>query len=158
MEQADQTTHDNKLKQKREERAEQQSGDSPDDKRKVVMDGAVLKCPYASGPGKLVVDSNELLLQDQLWATEADNKNMINLQFEGTCSHPNFSGQTPPPCKGVINLGKWENIGTTIVQGNIVLIKDSKIKCNPTPNSATGNQIKKEEGEGGVVYAVLKKG
>lgn len=131
------TKHDETLDQKREERRQQQAGDSPSEKRKVVMDGAKLQCPYASGPGKLVVDSNEIKLQDQLWATEEDNNNMINLKFNGPCGHPKFSGQTPPPCQSVIFLSKWQDIGTTKVQEHTVLIKDSKITCNPTPNSAT---------------------
>ncbi|WP_118975042.1 DUF3289 family protein [Taibaiella koreensis] len=131
------TTHDEKLEQKREQLQQQQAGDSPSEKRKVVMHGAKLKCPYASGPGKLSVDSNDIKLQDQLWGTEEDNNNMINLKFNGPCGHPKFSGQTPPPCQSVIFLSKWQDIGTTKVQEHTVLIKASTITCNPTLNSAT---------------------
>ena len=55
--------HESKLAQKREEKEKKSKEDSPLEKREVVMHGAELNCPYAQGPGKLVVTSNELLLQ-----------------------------------------------------------------------------------------------
>lgn len=100
------------------------------------MHGAQLKCPYAAGAGRLAVTSNEISLQDQLWATAGDSNNMLNVQFEGICGHPNFTGQAPPPCKSVIFLGRWQNVGTTMVQEQRALVKESFTTCNPKPNVA----------------------
>jgi hypothetical protein len=133
--------HQQTLDQKRAERDKKNEEGSPNEKREVVMHGAELKCQYAQGPGKLVVTSNEIKLQDQLWATEGDGNNMVNLQFKGTCGHPNFAGQTPPPCMSVIKLSPWQNLGTSLVQEQKVLVKESYIVCNPAPNVATPSQI-----------------
>lgn len=136
-------THNSKLEQKRAERKEKDSGDSPSEKREVVMHGAKLKCEYAQGLGDLVVTSNELQLQDKLWATEGDGNNMVNLQFKGTCGHPKWPAKNmqPPPCMSVIKLSPWEKLGTTIVQNQKVLVKESCISCNPDFNSATASPI-----------------
>jgi hypothetical protein len=135
--------HNAKLNQKREERRQQAAADSPLEKREVVMHGAKLKCQYAQGLGKLVVTSNELLLQDQLWATKADGNNMVNLQFQGTCGHPKWPQRkmTPPPCMSVIKLTPWQNLGTTIVQEQTVLVKESYINCDPEFNTACAKPI-----------------
>ncbi|MCX8533185.1 PAAR-like protein [Chryseobacterium luquanense] len=157
--------HNAKLNKKREEKQKKSKEDSPLEKREVVMHGAKLKCPYAQALGDLKVTSNEINLQDQLWATEGDGNNMINLQFKGTCGHPKWSGQTPPPCMSVIKLSPWQNLGTSIVQEQKVLIKESFITCEPTPNVAV---IKKQERKmentndetspkDGILYAFLKK-
>ena len=112
----------------------------PEEKREMVMHGATLQCPYAQGEGKLEVTSNELKLQDVLWATEGDGNNMVNLKFPGICNHPKW-GDKKPPCLSVINLSPWQNVGTTIVQEQRVLVKESCINCNPTPNSAVASPI-----------------
>jgi hypothetical protein len=122
-----------KLKKLRE--AKQKESELVNEGREMVINGAILNCPYAQMPGNLIVTSNSLKLQDQLWATEGDDENMANLQFPGICGHPKFANQTPPPCMAVINLiGGWQNVGTTIVQEQKVLIKNSYIMCDPTPN------------------------
>ncbi len=126
----------------------------------MVINGATLKCPYAQKEGTLKVTSNELKLQDQLWATEGDGCNMVNLQFPGVCNHPKW-GSNKPACMGVINLSPWQNVGTTTVQEQKVLVKESYITCNPTPNAATAKPIpgsSDENESGGVIYAYLKKG
>ena len=132
-------SHNSALSNKRDQRDRQKQDGPLNENRQVVMDGATLKCPYAQGPGKLVVDSNEIQLQDQLWGTEADDKNMHNVQFEGVCSHPKFAGQTPPPCKSVIFLNNWKKVGTTKIQDQTVLVKESYINCDPKPNAIVPN-------------------
>ncbi len=136
--------HNAKLNQKRQEKAQQAASDSPLEKRELVMHGAKLKCPYAQGPGKLVVTSNELQLQDQLWATEGDGNNMLNLQFQGKCGHPKWPQRKmpPPPCMSVIKLTPWQNLGTTIVQDQTVLVKESCINCDPEFNVASPKPVR----------------
>ncbi len=131
------------LQQKRAERDAAANADSPAEAREMVMHGAKLQCPYAQGPGELAVTSNELKLQDQLWATEGDGNNMVNLQFKGTCGHPKWPQRkmTPPPCMSVIKLTPWENVGTTIIQEQKALIKGATIKCNPEFNVAQAGPI-----------------
>lgn len=137
--------HNARLSQKRAEREKKDSEDSPSEKREVVMHGAKLKCEYAQQLGELKVTSNELMLQDQLWATEGDGNNMVNLQFKGTCGHPKWPAQNmqPPPCMSVIKLSPWQNLGTTVVQEQKVLVKESTITCNPDFNSAVASPIPK---------------
>lgn len=137
--------HSEKLQQKRAEKKKKEQEQTPIEKREVVMHGAALKCEYAQGPGKLVVTSNEILLQDQKWATLDDDSNMVNLQFKGTCGHPKWPNQkmTPPPCMSVIKLSPWQKIGTTLVQEQKVLVKESCINCDPNFNSAVAKPIPK---------------
>ena len=139
--------HTNKLQQKREEKKKKEQDQTPIEKREVVMHGATLKCQYAQGPGKLVVTSNEILLQDQKWATFNDDSNMVNLQFKGTCGHPKWPNQkmAPPPCMSVIKLSPWQKLGTTLVQEQQVLVKESFINCEPDFNSAVAKPIPKIE-------------
>lgn len=141
------TQHNTKLEQKRAERKKKDSEDSPSEKREVVMHGAKLKCEYAEQLGDLKVTSNEISLQDQLWATEGDGNNMVNLQFKGKCGHPKWPAQnmSPPPCMSVIKLSPWQNLGTSFVQEQKVLIKSSCITCNPDFNSAKASPIPKAE-------------
>ncbi len=131
------------LEQKRAEKREKEAQDSPAEKREVVMHGATLKCKYAQGPGKLFVTSNELLLQDQKWATEGDGNNMVNLQFKGTCGHPKWPQRkmSPPPCMSVIKLSPWQNLGTNFLQEQKNLVKESYIECDPEFNTATAKGI-----------------
>ncbi|WP_181876055.1 PAAR-like protein [Chryseobacterium carnipullorum] len=111
------------------------------------MHGAKLKCPYAQAPGDLKVTSNEIKLQDQLWATDGDGNNMINLQFKGTCGHPKWPAKnmSPPPCMSVIKLSPWQNLGTSTVQAQKVLVKESFITCNPEFNAASPKPVPQVE-------------
>ena len=118
--------HDEKTQEMRDEK-KKEGNDSPNEKRKMVMNGAKILCKYMPAPGTLMVTSNQVKLQDQLWATEGDCTKM-NLQFQGVCMHPKW-GYAKPPCIGVIVPTKWEDVGTTIVQDKKVLIKGSTIKC-----------------------------
>jgi Domain of unknown function (DUF4280) len=131
------------LEKKRAEKKEKETQISPAEKREVVMNGAALICKYAQAPGTLVVTSNELLLQDQKWATEGDGNNMINLQFKGTCGHPKWPQRKmkPPPCMAVIKLSPWQNLGTNFIQDQKNLVKESYIECEPEFNSASAKPI-----------------
>jgi N-acetylmuramoyl-L-alanine amidase/Domain of unknown function (DUF4280) len=133
------------LETKRAEKKKKETQDSPAEKREVVMHGASLSCKYAQGLGKLVVTSNELLLQDQKWATENDGNNMVNLQFKGTCGHPKWPQRkmSPPPCMAVIKLSPWQNLGTNFIQEQRNLVKESYIECDPEFNSACAKPIPK---------------
>jgi N-acetylmuramoyl-L-alanine amidase len=135
------------LEQKRTEKRAKEAQDSPSEKREVVMHGATLKCKYAQGPGKLFVTSNELLLQDQKWATEGDGNNMVNLQFKGTCGHPKWPQRkmSPPPCMAVIKLSPWQNLGTNFLQEQKNLVKESYIECEPEFNTAQASPIPKAQ-------------
>jgi N-acetylmuramoyl-L-alanine amidase/Domain of unknown function (DUF4280) len=139
--------HNKLLEEKRAKKKKQANEPKLEEKREVVMHGATLKCPYAQVPGKLVVTSNELELQDQLWGTEGDGNNMVNLQFEGICGHPKWPQRkmTPPPCRSAIKLTPWENLGTFYVQEQKNLVKESTIKCDPEFNAACALPIPKVE-------------
>jgi hypothetical protein len=126
--------HDKKLKEMREEK-KQQGSESSDEKRKMVMNGAKLQCKYMPTPGSLVVTSNQVSLHDQFWATEGDCTK-LNLQFQGNCLHSQW-GYNKPPCIGVIVPTKWEDVGTTLVQKQKVLIKKSTIKCGISNEAIT---------------------
>src|ERR1035437_1069751 len=118
--------HDNKLQEMREEK-KREGNDSPNEKLKMVINGAKLQCKYTPLPGTLMVTSNQIHLQDQIWATEGDCSKM-NLQFQGICMHSKW-GYNKPPCLGVIMPIKWEDLGNMYVQDQKVLLKKSTIKC-----------------------------
>lgn len=145
MEDPNTSAHDKKLSEKRAEQQKKSSEDSPVEKREQVMHGAKLKCPYAQAPGELKVTSNEINLQDQPFATIGDGNNMVNLQFKGTCGHPKWPARnmSPPPCMSVIKLSPWQNPGTSIIQEQKVLVKESFINCDPEFNSASPSPIPK---------------
>lgn len=147
MEDPNTSAHDKKLSEKRAEQQKKSSEDSPVEKREQVMHGAKLKCPYAQAPGELKVTSNEINLQDQPFATIGDGNNMVNLQFKGTCGHPKWPARnmSPPPCMSVIKLSPWQNPGTSIIQEQKVLVKESFINCDPEFNSASPSPIPKAE-------------
>ncbi|KFF03762.1 DUF4280 domain-containing protein [Chryseobacterium luteum] len=147
MEDQNTSAHDRKLSEKRAEKQKKANEDSPLEKREMVLHGAKLKCPYAQAPGKLKVTSNEINLQDKLFATEGDGNNMVNLKFKGTCGHPKWPAKnmSPPPCMSVIKLSPWQNLGSTVVQKQTVLVKESFIFCDPTPNVAFAKPIPMED-------------
>ena len=100
---------------------------SPEEMRKMVMDGAKLICPFHPSFGTLLVTSNQVIMQTKPWANENDNTN-LNFLFPGVCTHPQF-GPYKPPCKGVVTPLVWEDVGETIVQDKLTVLKMSKIKC-----------------------------
>ncbi|UKB82353.1 DUF4280 domain-containing protein [Chryseobacterium sp. MEBOG06] len=147
MEDQKTSAHDQKLSEKRAEQQKKSTEDSPSEKREMVMHGAKLSCPYAQAPGDLKVTSNEIYLQDQPFATIGDGNNMVNLQFKGTCGHPKWPARnmSPPPCMSVIKLSPWENPGTSTIQEQKVLVKESHITCDPEFNSASPSPIPKAD-------------
>lgn len=143
MENPNTSAHDDKLSEKRAEKEKKSSEDSPAEKREMVLHGAELKCPYAQGPGELKVTSNEINLQDKIFATKGDGNNMVNLQFKGTCGHPKWPARnmSPPPCMSVIKLSPWQNLGTSVIQEQTALVKESFINCDPEFNAASPSAI-----------------
>ncbi|PIF46479.1 uncharacterized protein DUF4280 [Chryseobacterium sp. 52] len=143
MEDQKTSAHDQKLSEKRAEKEQKSNEDSPSEKREMVMHGAQLKCPYAQAPGEMKVTSNEIKLQDQPFATKGDGNNMVNLQFKGNCGHPKWPARnmSPPPCMSVIKLSPWDNLGTSIIQEQTVLVKESFINCDPEFNAAAPSPI-----------------
>ena len=143
MEDQNTSAHDRKLSEKRAEKQKKANEDSPVEKREMVMHGAKLKCPYAQAPGELKVTSNEINLQDKIFATKGDGNNMVNLQFKGTCGHPKWPARnmSPPPCMSVIKLSPWQSLGSTTIQKQTALVKESFIFCDPEFNSAVAKPI-----------------
>lgn len=143
MEDQKTSAHDQKLSEKRAEQQKKSSEDSPLEKREMVMHGATLKCPYAQAPGELKVTSNEIKLQDKIFATHGDGNNMVNLHFKGTCGHPKWPARnmSPPPCMSVIKLSPWQGLGSTEIQKQTALVKESFIFCDPEFNSALAKPI-----------------
>jgi hypothetical protein len=118
--------HQSSLVMLRQEKKEE-GHKSPEEMKKVVMNGAKLLCPFHPAPGTLLVTSNQIRLQGNIWATEADNQK-INFLFLGICTHPSVAS-APPPCISIITPLKWTDVGTVKVQDNKTLLKKSKIKC-----------------------------
>lgn len=77
---------------------------------------------------KLTVNSNQVKLQDKPSVTEGDNGKQ-NLKFQGNCTHPQFAGGPPPPCKSVIQPGKWQKTSETKFDDQKALVEGSQIMC-----------------------------
>jgi hypothetical protein len=94
---------------------------------KFVCERGKVMCPFCSIPvGNLKVTSNTISLQDVYWMTSGDRNGKVNLDFKGTCTHPS---QKNPPCKAVINLGKWENTSDVHINNHYALLVKSTIPC-----------------------------
>jgi predicted chitinase len=106
-------------KEKEKEKAEED--------QQFVIDMAVLECKLCTNPvGMLKVNFDTPTIQNKKTATvkEKDSKSLI---FMGTCTKsPNASA----PCVGVMQLGEWKDVGTSLVQDQKPLIKKSTIMCN----------------------------
>ncbi|MDR3339969.1 MAG: DUF4280 domain-containing protein [Candidatus Symbiothrix sp.] len=99
----------------------------PNELLKFVCERGKVMCPYCSVPvGRIKVTSNTISLQDAPWVTTGDRDGKTNLDFQGTCLHPS---QKSPPCKAVINLGKWENYSEVHINNKYALIVKSTIPC-----------------------------
>lgn len=91
-----------------------------------VCNGAKIECQLCTKPeGTLKVTSNEIKIQDKLFATEGD-KEKINLIFEGNCKKSWFQAS---PCISVMKLEKWQGVADLIVQDQKALLEDSTIMC-----------------------------
>jgi len=95
---------------------------------KYVIHEAKIKCSLCSKQqGKLMVTSNQILLQNKFWATKAD-KEKPNLIFKGNCLK--FS-KNPPPCIAVISVANWQNTADSVtIDGEEALLESSIIMCN----------------------------
>ncbi|MBL4745804.1 MAG: DUF4280 domain-containing protein [Flavobacteriaceae bacterium] len=91
-----------------------------------VCDGAKIECQLCTKPeGQLKVTSNEIKLQDKLFATTKD-KEKVNLIFEGNCKQSSYQSS---PCQSVITTEDWKNTGDLIVQDAPALLANSTIMC-----------------------------
>ncbi|MBL4746586.1 MAG: DUF4280 domain-containing protein [Flavobacteriaceae bacterium] len=91
-----------------------------------VCNGAKIECKLCTKPeGTLKVTSNEIKVQDKIFATEGD-KEKTNLIFEGNCT----KYYPPKPCASVIKPEKWEGVADLIVQDQKALLEDSIIMCS----------------------------
>lgn len=91
-----------------------------------VCNGAKIECKLCTKPeGTLKVTSNEIKVQDKLFATEGD-KEKVNLVFEGNCKK---SWMQASPCTSVIKPEKWQGVADLIVQDHKALLEDSTIIC-----------------------------
>ncbi|MFV0345934.1 MAG: DUF4280 domain-containing protein [Bacteroidales bacterium] len=91
-----------------------------------ICDGAKLECQLCTNPeGELKVISNEIKLQDKLFAN-ANDKSKLNLMFKGNCKKSTWQSS---PCMAVISPQDWQNTGDLIVQDAPALIEDSTIMC-----------------------------
>ncbi|PST81715.1 hypothetical protein C7T94_17735 [Pedobacter yulinensis] len=93
---------------------------------KLVIDGAKLHCPSCTRPqGSLSVLEDTPTTQNKRTATTID-RSPASVQFEGNClKSPNAS----LPCKGVIQLGSWQETGTMLVQNRPPLLLKSTVTC-----------------------------
>ena len=91
-----------------------------------VCNGAKIECQLCTKPeGTLKVTSNEIKVQDKIFATEGD-KEKTNLIFEGNCKKSTWQAS---PCASVIKPEKWEGVADLIVQDHKALLEDSTIMC-----------------------------
>lgn len=99
-----------------------------DEPLKFVNQAGKVRCEYCKGAAVeagLKVTSTEVLLQDKPYMTTGDNNGKINFLFEGNC----LAVSNNPPCKSVIQLGKWEKASDVHIDNNYALIVRSTIKC-----------------------------
>ncbi len=107
---------------------------TPPEGKKFVMNGARIKCGLCSKPeGKLRVTSNNIKLQDMLWANIKDTNGAQNLIFNGVCNHSMY-GDKKPPCKSVIQLKGWDKPASITVQDAPGLLMESQNYCIPHSN------------------------
>lgn len=94
---------------------------------KLVIDGAKIQCALCTNPiGDLKVNFDTPTIQNKKTATVKE-KDMKSLMFKGNCTK---SPQSSSPCAGVMQLGKWKDVGTSKVQDQFPLLLKSTIKCN----------------------------
>lgn len=107
----------------------------------MVVDGAVLTCPFGMAPSQLAVTSQfQVLAQGKPAATVQDMAGMVNIKGFQMCvslANPQVQAATtaalgvltPQPCM-FQPAGAWINPGITPLAGNRpCLCSDSKIMC-----------------------------
>jgi hypothetical protein len=114
-------------KQMEEVRKKEKEKEKAEEDQQFVIDGAILECKLCTNPvGMLKVNFDTPTMQNKKTATvkEKDSKSLI---FMGTCTK---SPNAAAPCVGVMQLGEWQDVGTSLVQDQKPLIKKSTIMCN----------------------------
>jgi hypothetical protein len=114
-------------KQMEEVRKKEKEKEKAEEDQQYVIDGAILECKLCTNPvGMLKVNFDTPTIQNKKTATvkEKDSKSLI---FMGTCTK---SPNAAAPCVGVMQLGEWQDVGTSLVQDQKPLIKKSTIMCN----------------------------
>jgi|GEM_PF-892650 len=107
----------------RKEKAEKEQAE---DDLKLVIDGAKIECMLCTKPeGTLKVNVDTPTTQDKATATNAE-KDAISLVFDGNCKK---SPNSASPCKAVMQLDEWEDVGNGKIQDNEPLLLKSTIKC-----------------------------
>jgi hypothetical protein len=110
-----------------EVRKKEKEKEKAEEDQQFVIDGAILECKLCTNPvGMLKVNFDTPTTQNKKTATikEKDSKSLI---FMGTCTK---SPNAAAPCVGVMQLGEWQDVGTSLVQDQKPLIKKSTIMCN----------------------------
>jgi hypothetical protein len=108
-------------------REKEKEKDKAEEDDQFVIDMAMLECKLCTNPvGMLKVNFDTPTIQNKKTATvkEKDSKSLI---FMGTCMKSPYQAS---PCAGVMQLGEWQNVGTTLVQDQKPLLKKSTIMCN----------------------------
>jgi hypothetical protein len=112
-----------KTKNKREE---QDKHKAVKDELKYVIDGAKIECKICKVPiGKLKVNYDTPSTQGKKTAT-VEEKTSKSLVFDAPCKK---SPKSAVPCKKVMKLDKWKDLGSIKVQDREPLLKKSTIKC-----------------------------
>ncbi|OEK08576.1 hypothetical protein A8C32_03755 [Flavivirga aquatica] len=91
-----------------------------------VSNGAKIECQLCTKPeGKLMVTSNQIKVQDKLFANAKD-KEKTNLIFQGNCKKSPWQAS---PCISVIKTEEWKDTSDTIIQDAQALTEASTIMC-----------------------------
>jgi hypothetical protein len=91
-----------------------------------VCNGAKIECKLCTKPeGELKVTSNEIQIQDKLFANAKD-KEKVNLIFQGNCKKSPYQAS---PCAAVIKVGDWQGVADALIQDEPALLEDSTIMC-----------------------------
>ncbi len=91
-----------------------------------VCNGAKIECQLCTKlEGTLMVTSNDIKVQDKLFATAKD-KEKTNLIFEGNCKK---SFWQMSPYISVIAPAKWDNTADLKIQDSPALLESSTIMC-----------------------------
>lgn len=117
-------------KEARKAKKKENEWHDPNEQIKYVNEQGKVSCTFCSSLiGDVKVTSAEVKLQDALWATAGDKNGAANIQFKGMCNHPKW-GKYKPPCSGVIQLGEWKDLSSTIIDSQPALLRKSTIPCN----------------------------
>lgn len=91
-----------------------------------VCNGAKIECKACATPeGELKVTSNEIKIQDKLFANAKD-KEKINLIFKGNCTKSPYQSS---PCQAVRKVEDWQGVADAFIQDDPALLEDSTIMC-----------------------------